>query len=78
MKNEILTMNLIIREGSGPFNSCSEDKSVCAHFMKAWRSIGGMVLLLNYRALHEGVPKLLRTGAAVYTAVVVVRSTGRW
>jgi hypothetical protein len=26
----------------------------------------------------EGISKILRTGAAIYTAVVVARSTGRW
>jgi hypothetical protein len=28
--------------------------------------------------MYEGVSKIFRTGAAIYTAVVVVRSTGRW
>jgi hypothetical protein len=29
-------------------------------------------------ALYEGVSKIFRTGAAIYTAVVVARSTDRW
>jgi hypothetical protein len=28
--------------------------------------------------LYEGVSKIFRTAAAIYTAVVVMRSTGRW
>jgi hypothetical protein len=28
--------------------------------------------------IHEGVTKIVRTGAEIYTAVVVARSTGRW
>jgi hypothetical protein len=27
---------------------------------------------------YEGVSKIFRTGASIYTAVVVARSTGRW
>jgi hypothetical protein len=27
---------------------------------------------------YEGVYKIFHTGAAIYTAVVVVQSTGRW
>jgi hypothetical protein len=27
---------------------------------------------------HEGISKILRTGAAISTAVVVARNTGRW
>jgi hypothetical protein len=27
---------------------------------------------------YEAVSKIFRTGAAIYTAVVVARSTGRW
>jgi hypothetical protein len=28
--------------------------------------------------VYEGTSKIFRTGAAIYTAVVVARSTGKW
>jgi hypothetical protein len=39
-----------------------------------------MCLRFNSRVslIYEVVSKLFRTGAAIYTAVVLARSTGRW
>jgi Sec-independent protein secretion pathway component TatC len=35
-------------------------------------------LLSFQNVLYEGVSKIFRTGAAIYTAVVAARSIGRW
>jgi hypothetical protein len=32
----------------------------------------------DYCIIYEGVSKIFRTGATIYTAVVVAQSTGRW
>jgi hypothetical protein len=33
---------------------------------------------IAYSFIYEVVSKIFRTGAAIYTAVMVARSTGRW
>jgi hypothetical protein len=41
------------------------------------RKLNPKVLLLGVQT-YEGVSKVFRTGAAIYTVAVVARSTGRW
>jgi hypothetical protein len=31
-----------------------------------------------FKTIYEGLPKIFRTGDAIFTAVVVARRTGRW
>jgi hypothetical protein len=37
-----------------------------------------VVVKQTHGVIYEGVSKVLRTGAAIYTEVVVARSTGIW
>jgi hypothetical protein len=62
----------------------------CADFLEIWEPLSseilkactGIAMPYHFRTNviyeYEGVSKIFRTGAAIYTAVVVARNTGRW
>jgi len=43
--------------------------------MAMWR---GVLPVLKEKIEYEAVSNIFRTGAAIYIAVVIVRSTSRW
>jgi hypothetical protein len=43
-----------------------------------WKKMMMMMTIGGIPLFYEGISKIFRNGAATYTAVVVVRSTGRW
>jgi hypothetical protein len=50
--------------------------TICARICKYVLDVYNHIVL-NF-SVYEGMAKIIRAGSAVYTSVVVARSTGRW
>ena len=59
------------------FDAHSIWKDICDYVHELHQQ-GFFIYIISHLRVYEVVSKIFWTGAAIYTAVVVARSTGRW